>query len=100
MTAETTPSSPSTAAVDASAPLLLRGGRPYGESVQDVLLVDGRIQAVGTALDVPEDAEIIDADGCIVLPGLVDLHTHLREPGGEEAETVESGTREIGRAHV
>ncbi|RCS75589.1 dihydroorotase [Brachybacterium alimentarium] len=79
------------------APLLIRGGRPYGEDVQDVLVVKGRIEAVGTSLEAPAGAEIVDADGCIVLPGLVDLHTHLREPGGEEAETIESGTRAAAR---
>ncbi|MGO2535008.1 MAG: dihydroorotase [Brachybacterium tyrofermentans] len=78
-------------------PLLIRGGRPYGEDVQDVLLEAGRITAIGTDLEVPADAEIVEADGCIVLPGLVDLHTHLREPGGEEAETIESGTRAAAR---
>ena len=46
--------------------------------------------------------EIVDVAGCVILPGFVDLHTHLREPGKEEAETIESGSRagEIGRAHV
>src|SRR5699024_9561913 len=82
-----------TAPNDAPAPLLIRGGRPYGEGVQDVLLADGRIRALGTDLELPEGTEIVEAEGCIVLPGLVDLHTHLREPGGEEAETVETGTR-------
>ncbi|WP_184326594.1 dihydroorotase [Brachybacterium aquaticum] len=77
--------------------MLLRGGRPYGEDVQDVLVVGGRIEAVGPDLEAPEGAEVIDAGGCIVLPGLVDLHTHLREPGGEEAETVETGTRAAAR---
>src|SRR5699024_6809442 len=88
-----TPTAPS----DAATPLLIRGGRPYGEDVQDVLLADGRIRALGTDLELPEGTEIVDADGCIVLPGLVDLHTHLREPGGEEAETVETGTRAAAR---
>nr|WP_245354520.1 dihydroorotase [Brachybacterium sacelli] len=77
--------------------MLIRGGRPYGEDVQDVLLVGGWIEAIGPDLAVPADGEVVEADGCIVLPGLVDLHTHLREPGGEEAETVESGTRAAAR---
>ena len=64
-------------AAEAPAPLLLRGGRPYGEDVRDVLLVGGRIEAVGTDLEAPEGAEIVEADGCIVLPGLVDLHTQI-----------------------
>ncbi|MEY2430440.1 MAG: dihydroorotase, partial [Acidimicrobiaceae bacterium] len=51
---------------------------------------DGRIAAVGTDLS---GARVIDAGGCVVAPGLVDLHTHLREPGREESETVETGSR-------
>ena len=87
----------SDARTEPPAPLLIRGGRPYGEGVQDVLVRDGRIAAIGADLEAPADAEVIDAEGCIVLPGLVDLHTHLREPGGEEAETVETGTRAAAR---
>ncbi|UVY83060.1 dihydroorotase [Brachybacterium sp. NBEC-018] len=77
--------------------LLLRGGLLYGETVADLLLEGGEIAAVGTDLEAPAGAEVIDVDGCVVLPGLVDLHTHLREPGGEEAETVETGTRAAAR---
>jgi dihydroorotase len=61
------------------------GGEPT-----DLLLQDGLVR---DAADAPADAETIDATGLIALPGLVDLHTHLREPGREDAETVESGTR-------
>jgi dihydroorotase len=75
-----------------SRPVLLRGARPYGESGVDVLLADGAITAVGAAVAAPRNAEVVDADGLVVLPGLVDLHTHLREPGREDAETVESGS--------
>jgi dihydroorotase len=92
-----TESADTAAGADAPAPLLLKGGRPYGEDVQDVLVRDGRIAALGTDLEAPEGTEVIDVEGCIVLPGLVDLHTHLREPGGEEAETVETGTRAAAR---
>ena len=77
--------------------LLIRGARPYGEDVQDILVREGRIEAIGAALEAPAEAEVVEADGCIVLPGLVDLHTHLREPGGEESETVETGTRAAAR---
>ena len=60
-----------TAPNDAPAPLLIRGGRPYGEGVQDVLLADGRIRALGTDLELPEGTEIVEAEGCIVLPGQI-----------------------------
>jgi dihydroorotase len=53
---------------------------------------DGTIVAVGPAVDA-DGARVLDCDGAIVAPGFVDLHTHLREPGREEAETVESGSR-------
>jgi len=59
----------------------------------DVLVRDGRVLAVGADLDRPAGATVIDAEGCWVGPGFVDLHTHLREPGREEAETVLSGAR-------
>lgn len=77
--------------------LLLRNGLLYGEERTDVLLADGTIQQIGQGLSAPEGAEVIDVSGCVVLPGLVDLHTHLREPGGEEAETVLTGTRAAAR---
>jgi len=59
----------------------------------DVLIEDGRIVEVAEKLDVPAGARVLDAGGCAVGPGFVDLHTHLREPGREEAETIESGAR-------
>jgi dihydroorotase len=71
---------------------LITGARPYGEDPADILVEDGRIAAIGDALSVP-GAEVGDADGLVALPGLVDLHTHLREPGREDAETVETGSR-------
>jgi dihydroorotase len=76
--------------------LIIRGGTVIdanGERRVDVAVVDGRIQAVEADLAVPAGATVLDAGGCIVAPGLVDLHTHLREPGQEEAETIETGTR-------
>jgi dihydroorotase len=54
---------------------------------------DGTVAAVGPDLEVPAGARRLDAGGAVVAPGLVDLHTHLREPGGEEAETIETGSR-------
>jgi dihydroorotase len=76
--------------------LVISGGRVVdasGEREADVLVEDGRIAAVEAGIDAPSGARVLDAGGCVVAPGLVDLHTHLREPGKEEAETVESGSR-------
>ena len=76
--------------------LVIRGGTVIdanGERRVDVVVVDGRIQALEEGLAVPAGATVLDAGGCIVAPGLVDLHAHLREPGQEEAETIETGTR-------
>ncbi len=71
---------------------LLKDVRPYGEGDPvDVRLVDGRIAEIGAGLDVGESTAY-DGRGGVLLPGLVDLHTHLREPGREDAETVETGT--------
>ncbi|WP_073993787.1 dihydroorotase [Parasporobacterium paucivorans] len=61
------------------------------DMVTDLLLKDDRIVAVGPVLNQEAD-RIIHADGCFVLPGLIDLHVHLREPGFEYKETIESGT--------
>jgi len=65
-------------------------GEP-GSHVTDILLDEGSIIAIESGLD-RSGARVLDADGLIALPGLVDLHTHLREPGREDAETVETGT--------
>jgi dihydroorotase len=65
-----------------------------GKRVADVLVRDGVIEAVGLDLDHGiANLRLLDASGCVVSPGLVDLHAHLREPGREEAETVETGAR-------
>ena len=71
---------------------VVRGARLLGAEPTDLLLRDGRVQDIGSGLDAA-GAQVLDADGLVALPGLVDLHTHLREPGREDAETVESGTR-------
>lgn len=63
-----------------------------GGDTADVLVSDGMIAQIGQGLQAG-DATVIDASGQILLPGLVDPHTHLREPGREDAETVETGTR-------
>src|SRR5688572_2250367 len=83
--------------------LLIRNGRildpANGIDVAngDVLVEDGRIVAVGADLAAPEGVRVIDASGQLVAPGFVDLHTHLREPGFEYKETVETGTRAAAR---
>jgi len=66
--------------------LLLKGVRPYGEEPTDLLIRDGFI-AEGSDAE-----EVIDATGLIALPGFVDLHTHLREPGREDTETIATGS--------
>ncbi|MEZ5094245.1 dihydroorotase [Nocardioides sp.] len=71
---------------------LIQNARVLGGEPTDLLLRDGVIEAVGSGLTAGS-AEVWDAEGLVALPGLVDLHTHLREPGREDAETVESGTR-------
>src|SRR3982751_147310 len=72
---------------------LITGARIVGGEVADLLIDNGEIVATGINLDVPSGVETIDATGLVALPGLVDLHTHLREPGREDAETVLSGSR-------
>jgi len=73
--------------------IVVKGGRVIdatGERLADVVIDGPRIAAVGPDLSADRT---LDAGGCIVAPGLVDLHAHLRQPGREEAETVESGSR-------
>ena len=72
--------------------LLFRGAKILGTDSADVLVRDGRIAEIGSRIS-SAGARVIDADGLVALPGLVDLHTHLREPGYEASETVLSGTR-------
>ncbi len=64
-----------------------------GERVGNVAIEDGRISAVGADVDAGPTDTVLDATGCMVSPGFVDLHVHLREPGKEEAETIETGSR-------
>jgi dihydroorotase len=71
--------------------LLITGARPYGEDPVDLLVRDGAIAEIGSDLD-RTDRELLDGAGLILLPGFVDLHTHLREPGGEESEDVATGS--------
>jgi dihydroorotase len=71
---------------------LIKGARPYGGDAVDMLVENGAIAAIGESLSAT-GAEVIETGGLVALPGLVDLHTHLREPGREDAETVETGSR-------
>ena len=71
--------------------ILVKGARLLGEDAADLLLADGVIAEVGSISDA--GARVVDADGLVALPGLVDLHTHLREPGREDAETVRTGSQ-------
>ncbi|HEY9139436.1 MAG TPA: dihydroorotase, partial [Bryobacteraceae bacterium] len=78
-------------------PLVIRNGRvidPASETDRpaDVLISGGRIVAVAPNLAAP-DGEVFDATGLVVAPGFIDMHVHLREPGFEHAETIESGAR-------
>jgi dihydroorotase len=80
--------------------VLLRHGLVVGESttrVADVLIDGGVIREIADTVAAPSGARVIDVDGCWVGPGFVDLHAHLREPGREEAETIESGARAAAR---
>jgi dihydroorotase len=76
---------------------LFRGARVVDpasgrDEVTDVMVQDGRVAAIGERLD-RRGAAVLDCDGLVLAPGLVDLHTHLREPGREDKETVETGCR-------
>ncbi|WP_018135676.1 dihydroorotase [Acaricomes phytoseiuli] len=75
---------------------LIRGADLLGAGRADLLMEDGQIRQRGTGLEAG-GATVIDADGLVALPGLVDLHTHLREPGREDAETVLTGSQSAAR---
>jgi dihydroorotase len=77
--------------------LLLKGGRVVDparkvDAVLDVLLAEGVVEAVGKKVNA-RGAQVLDVKGLVVCPGFIDLHTHLREPGREDKETIASGTR-------
>lgn len=79
-------------------PLLLRGGRVVDpaqglDAKLDVLLVDGVVARVGHGLEAPEGASVRGVEKLVVCSGLIDVHVHLREPGGEHKETIATGAR-------
>jgi dihydroorotase len=79
-----------------SAQLAIVGGRivdQHGERRGTVLIEGDRISAVGDDVVAEDTAFVLDATRCTVAPGFVDLHAHLRQPGREDAETIESGSR-------
>ncbi|GAB3261462.1 dihydroorotase [Arthrobacter pigmenti] len=74
--------------------VILRNVLPYGGPPADVIIKDGRFAAFLPPGQAPStEVRILDCTGLIMLPGFVDLHTHLREPGGEASETIHTGTR-------
>ena len=85
-------------ASSAGRPILLKGGRLVDpaqglDAVLDLLVVDGLVAGVGRGLEAPDAADVRVLEGLVVCPGLVDVHVHLREPGGEHKETIASGAR-------
>ena len=79
-------------------PILIKGGRVIDpasshDAKADVLIKNGTIASVAKTIAVPDGARVIDASNLVVAPGFIDLHTHLREPGFEDKETVATGTR-------
>ncbi len=80
--------------MSASGNVLIRNVLVYGEGEPtDLLLGGGQILEIGTGLDAGDDVEVIDGAGQILLPGFVDMHTHLREPGREDTETIDTVLR-------
>jgi dihydroorotase len=78
--------------------LLIRGGRLVDPDTRvdenlDLLIVDGVVAERARGLEPDADTRVIEADGAVIAPGLVDMHVHLREPGREDEETIESGSR-------
>jgi len=77
--------------------VLIRGGRVVDprnkrDEVLDVLIEDQHIRQVGKGLSASAETEVVNAEGLVVVPGLIDIHVHLREPGQEEKETIATGT--------
>ncbi len=80
------------------ATLLIKNGRVIDpasgrDGVADVLIQDGAVRGIGIAIEGPSGCGVFDATGLVVAPGFIDMHVHLREPGFEYAETIETGGR-------
>jgi dihydroorotase len=80
------------------AALIIKNGRVIDpasgrDGLADVWIEDGVVRGVGVNLSVPAGAGVFDASGLVVAPGFIDMHVHLREPGFEHAETIETGSR-------
>src|SRR6185312_1960289 len=78
--------------------ILLKGGRLVDPSSKldgtgDLLIRDGKIESVGGTIAAPDGAKVIDCKGQVVAPGFIDVHSHLREPGREDVETIATGAR-------
>ncbi|MDD5382277.1 MAG: dihydroorotase [Candidatus Margulisbacteria bacterium] len=79
------------------AALLIRGGRVIDpaanlDAIRDILLADGKVVKIGSRI-ISRGSRVIEAKGRLVMPGLIDMHTHLRDPGRPDKETIASGTR-------
>ncbi len=79
-------------------PMLIQGGRVVDptqklDGIRDLLLVDGKVEALAESVEGPEGCREVDAAGLVVTPGLIDVHVHLREPGQEHKETIATGSR-------
>ncbi len=78
--------------------LLLKGGRIVDPSqnvdvVGDLLIENGKVKAIGKVASLPKDCPVVDAKGLVITPGWIDMHTHLREPGANQKETILTGTQ-------
>src|SRR3989338_8001631 len=83
--------------------ILIRNGRVIDpankrDEIVDILIKEGKIAKVDK--NIKAEAQIIDATNKIVMPGLVDMHVHLREPGREDKETIDSGTKAAAKGGV
>lgn len=85
--------------------ILIKNGRVvdpanYIDGKKDILIEDGKIKKVADFIVEDEDTNVIDADEKVVMPGFIDLHVHLREPGFEYKETIETGSKAAARGGV